>query len=842
MRQTSVLISASLVLAFASALATTSRAQGTRADYERAAALLGRTAGKVTNTISQFQWSGDDRLWYALQLGDGRVRYLEVNGVSGEKRPLFDHANAAEMLARVLGRPVQPDQLPIDRLHVTAAQIDALLGNSASVVRLDRDSGAWTEIEAQALERDRHPFVLSGARGRTRGASSAIIVDNQTDGPLSLFWLSDGNSVPYGVVSPRAVRRQHTFGGHRWRMTRPDGTIAFEGPAADLPGIVVIRQDALSQPPEDPAPQSPTEASPAGAPEKPRARIQEGNVVLVSGDSEQVLARAEDRRLGEFSGPINWSPDRTRFVARFRMRGATREVHVVESSPADQVQPRLHSFEYLKPGDAMDVAAPRLFDAERGVEIPLETSLFSQPRMIEQLAWLADSTQFSFVYTQRGHSVSRLVGVSRDGQTSTIVEESFPTFVDVTNSQYLHRIPKSGEALWMSERDGWRHLYLIDETPGRPTAIRNPITSGPWVVRSVDHVDVENRQVWFRAGGIHPGQDPYHLHAARVNFDGTGLTILTEGDGTHEVEFSPDRRLLLDRYSRVDMPEVAELRRADTGAIVARLEQADWSSLRALPWVPPQPFAAKGRDGVTDIYGVIVRPSGFDPGTRYPVIENIYAGPHGAFVPKAFVAHMGVMHDLAELGFIVVQIDGMGTAHRSKAFHDVCWKNLADGGFPDRIAWLRAAAARHPEMDLSRVGIFGGSAGGQNALAAVLHHGDFYKAAVADCGCHDNRVDKLWWNEAWMGWPVDESYASSSNVTHAHKLRGNLLLIVGELDRNVDPASTMQVVNALVKADKDFDLLVLPGMGHGAAESPYGRRRRADFFVRHLLNVAPRRE
>ncbi len=558
MRQITIRISATLALACASVLGPTSRAQGTRADYDRAAALRGRTAGKVANTITQFQWTNDDRLWYALQLGDGRVLYFEVNGVTGEKRPLFDHAHAAAKIARAVGRPVEPDQIPIDRLHVSAKHVDALLGTTASVLRLDRASGTWVEIEAQALERDGHPFVLSGVSGRTRGASSAIIVDNQTDGALSLFWLNDGNPVAYGVVSARAVRRQHTFGGHRWRMTRPDGTIVFEGASAELPGIVVIRQQAPSQPPDALAPQSPTRTSSAGTPEKRQARLQDGNVILVTGGTEQVLARAEDRRMGEFTGPIDWSPDRTRFVARFQMRDAAHQVHVVESSPTDQVQPRLHSFEYHKPGDAMDVAMPRLFDAERGVEIPLDTSLFSQPRMIEQLGWLADSTQFSFVDTPRGHSVSRLVGVSRDGQASTIVEDLFPTFVDVTNSQYLHRIRSSGEALWMSERDRWRHLYLIDETPGRSTAIRNQITSGPWVVRSVDHVDVEKRQVWFRAGGIHPGQDPYSLHAARVNFDGTGLTILTEGDGTHDVKFSPDRRLLLDRDSRVDMPGITE--------------------------------------------------------------------------------------------------------------------------------------------------------------------------------------------------------------------------------------------------------------------------------------------
>jgi dipeptidyl aminopeptidase/acylaminoacyl peptidase len=248
----------------------------------------------------------------------------------------------------------------------------------------------------------------------------------------------------------------------------------------------------------------------------------------------------------------------------------------------------------------------------------------------------------------------------------------------------------------------------------------------------------------------------------------------------------------------------------------------------------PEPFAAKGRDGKTDIFGVIYRPSHFSPKKKYPVVEAIYAGPHGQFVPKDFGAFHGPQR-LAELGFIVVQIDGMGTNWRSKAFHDVCWKNLKDAGFPDRIAWMQAAAIKYPFMDLFRVGIYGGSAGGQNAMRAVLDHADFYKAAAADCGCHDNRMDKVWWNEAWMGWPVDESYAKNSNVTDAHKLGGKLLLTVGMLDRNVDPSSTMQVVDALIKADKDFEFIAFPSGGHGAGGSPYGTRRREEFFVQHLL-------
>jgi dipeptidyl aminopeptidase/acylaminoacyl peptidase len=296
----------------------------------------------------------------------------------------------------------------------------------------------------------------------------------------------------------------------------------------------------------------------------------------------------------------------------------------------------------------------------------------------------------------------------------------------------------------------------------------------------------------------------------------------------------------VDRWSRVDHPPVTELRDAATGRRLCVLAEADASELRAAGWRAPERFVAKARDGVADIWGVIHRPTNFDPARRYPVIENIYAGPHGAHVPKTFRAYRS-QSALAELGFLVVQIDGMGTSHRSKAFHDVCWKNLGDSGFPDRILWMKAAAATRPEMDLTRVGIYGGSAGGQSTLRALLAHGDFYKAGAAECGCHDNRMDKVWWNELWMGHPVGPHYAEQSNVTRAHRLTGKLLLTVGELDRNVDPASTMQVVDALIKADKDFELIVFPGAGHGIGESPYGVRRRADFFVRHLLGAEPRR-
>ncbi|HEU4752977.1 MAG TPA: S9 family peptidase, partial [Armatimonadota bacterium] len=285
---------------------------------------------------------------------------------------------------------------------------------------------------------------------------------------------------------------------------------------------------------------------------------------------------------------------------------------------------------------------------------------------------------------------------------------------------------------------------------------------------------------------------------------------------------------------------VSELRRAEDGKLICELERGDWSALLETGWKAPERFSAKGRDGKTEIYGVIFRPTRFDPARKYPVIEDIYAGPQSSFVPKAFQPFFS-QQALAELGFIVVKIDGMGTSNRSKAFHDVCWKNLGDAGLPDRILWMQAAARKYPAMDLERVGVYGTSAGGQNSLRALLAHPEFYKVGVSACGCHDNRMDKIWWNELWMGWPVGPHYDEQSNVTQAHRFQGKLLLIVGEMDTNVDPASTMQVANALIKADKDFDLLVVPGAGHGMGGA-YGQRRMQDFFVRHLLGVEPRRE
>ncbi|MGZ5424399.1 MAG: prolyl oligopeptidase family serine peptidase, partial [Candidatus Aminicenantales bacterium] len=532
---------------------------------------------------------------------------------------------------------------------------------------------------------------------------------------------------------------------------------------------------------------------------------------------------------------LTWAPDSKKLVGLRRQRGYHRVIHYVESSPAGQLQPRHYEMEYAKSGDVLDIERPVLFavDAKSGIEV--DSALFPNPYELADLAWRKDSRAFTFEYNQRGHQVYRIVEV--DGTTGSarpVVDEQAKTFFCYSGKKYRSDLGDGREVVWMSERDGWNHLYLYDGTTG---AVKNQITKGEWVVRSVDKVDEEKRQVYFQASGLIPGQDPYFVDAYRIGLDGTGLVRLTEGEGNHAVSYSADGAYLFDTWSRVDLPPTTVLRRVDDRALVMTVEKGDIGGLVKAGWKAPDVFAAKARDGKTDIWGIIYRPSNFNPKKKYPVIEYIYAGPQDSFVPKSFRA-VSSQQALAELGFIVSQCDGMGTSNRSKAFHDYCYKDLGDAGFPDRILWHKAAAAKYPSYDISRVGLYGNSAGGQNALGGLLFHPEFYKAAVASCGCHDNRMDKMWWNEQWMGWPLGPEYAASSNVDNAGKLQGHLLLIIGEMDTNVDPSSTMQVVNALIKADKVFDLLVIPGGGHGLGGA-YGERKMYDFFVRNLLGGDP---
>ena len=685
-----------------------------------------------------------------------------------------------------------------------------------------------------AKDEDDSLFLPPQSRwGRSSSSSDNISItfQNSFPRPVRVYWVDlQGELKNYGTIPPKGDMSISTFAGHQWVLDFSANDLTGIFTASNHDCIAKIdsrsRRVAMKQSPPAPKPDS-TPAS--------KLVIREHNVWFIRKDKKDIQLTRKGTEEDSFLNEFRYSPNKRYALGFQSTRVIPRKIPLLRSSPKDQIQPTIEFINYPKPGDPRPQRRPILFDLKKKTAIPVDEASFLDSWSVQFKHWSKDSRSAHVLYNKRGHQELALLSIDAStGKVTDLVRESPDTFVDYSQKTMLHWLDQSEQLIWASERSGWNHLYRIDASNGQ---VINPITKGKWVVRKIEHVDEKSEVVWFSALAIHPKQDPYHLHLAKVNLDGSDLTVLTQGDGTHRWEFNPERTLFVDRWSRVDHPEIAQLRSARDGSLVKELARQDISALLKEGYSMPIRFSAPGRDGKTMIHGFLIQPTEFDPNRIYPVIENIYAGPHGFHVPKKFGLQIS-QRRLAELGFVIAKIDGMGTNWRSKKFHDHCWQNLADAGFPDRIAWLKAAARKYSWLDLSRVGIYGGSAGGQNALSALLHHGEFYKAAVSDCGCHDNRMDKIWWNEAWMG-KMGPHYEQSSNVFHAHKLQGNLMLTVGELDKNVDPASTLQVVDALVRAGKDFEFFMIPGAGHGIGEGKYLFRKRIDFFVRSLLGVEP---
>ena len=707
---------------------------------------------------------GTPRFWYRNDLDGGKKEFVLVDAEKGTRGPAFDHAKLAAALGKATGEEFAAARLPFN---------DVTFIDDGKAVRFLARGRKWSCDLASFECKDLGPW-------------------DKSDTP-----------------PPPAKKKR---GG--------------DAPAADL---------FPAPSPEAAAPQQgklPSEREATSPDGKSIAFVKDHNVFVrpeAGGDAVQ-LSKAGT--VGNAFGMVSWSPDGKAVVA-FRVEpGESKEVHMVESSPAGGGRAKLKSMVYPLPGDKFTAYEPWVFspDGKTAEKVKADRIDFGRPRV----RWAADGHTFTFEKYDRGHQRFRLVEVdAHTGTARNVIDETSETFIwsahfDLLNLRAVNWVEGGKEIVYASERDGWRHLYLVDAKSGDI----KPITKGEFVVKAIDRIDAAKREITFQACGKNPDQDPYLIHHYRINFDGTNLVALTDGNGSHSVQYSPDRKYIVDTYSRADMPPVHELRRTADGKLVCALEKAEASGANV-----PEVFTAKGRDGTTDIWGLIHRPRNFDPAKKYPVIEYIYAGPHDSHVPKRF-SPFSRFESLTELGFIVAQIDGMGTANRSKKFHDVCWKNLKDAGFPDRILWHKAVAAKYPHYDTTRVGIYGTSAGGQNSTGALLFHGDFYKAAVSACGCHDNRMDKASWNEQWMGYPVGPHYAASSNIDHAAKLTGKLLLIVGELDTNVPPESTYRLAGALIKANKDFDYIVVPGMNHSDGGA-YGRRRLQDFFVKHLQGKEP---
>ena len=566
------------------------------------------------------------------------------------------------------------------------------------------------------------------------------------------------------------------------------------------------------------------------------AFIRNHNVAVRNVATGEVRELSLDGALGNYySSYIQWSPD-SKYVLVNKLRPAEKHyVYYVESSPKDQLQPKLHKQEYAKPGEELNFHLPCIFNVETGAAVAAPEDQLKPQYEIHSLRWNKDSKAATFEFNERGHQHYRVLELNAEtGAMRTVIEESSNTFVNYSR-QFRHHTADDSEIIWMSERDNYNHLYLYDKASGK---VKNQITKGDWYVRSVLKVDDQARRIWFQASGVNKDEDPYFIRYYSINYDGSDMLDMTPSKGMHTAYLSHDNKYIVDVTSTVSDAPVAVLRNAETGEQVMDLEKADISEIVANGWKAPEVFVAKGRDGKTDMWGIIIRPTNFDPSKKYPILEYIYSGPGDHYVPKSFFSFNRYMSAIAELGFIVVQVDCMGTSYRSKEFEEVCYKNLKDAGIPDRKLWIKAAAEKYPYMDIDRVGIFGCSAGGQESTTAVLFHPEFYKCAYSACGCHDNRMDKIWWNEQWLGYPIGDQYKEGSNVENAHLLTRPLMLMVGELDDNVDPASTMQVVDALIKANKDFELVVMPGVAHSMGEA-YGEHKRYDFFVRNLIGVNP---
>ena len=555
-----------------------------------------------------------------------------------------------------------------------------------------------------------------------------------------------------------------------------------------------------------------------------------------------------------------WSDD-SQHLATFRQDA--REVGEMYLYTTDVGHSELRQWKYPLPGDKnifmLERLAINLGDTPQLVHLQMNADpqrstvtdhVASGDGTLLDTRWSRDGSLLAFVSSSRDHKVAQLrVADSRTGIVRDVLREEVATYYESGAGDHnWELLADSNEFIWFSEQDDWGHFYLHDLTTG---ALKNRITSGPWTVLSLEYVDPVNRQIYFTAGGREAG-DPYYHYLYRVALSGDNLTLLTPEPGHHQISWSSDHQYFVDRVSTPQIPPVARLRERNGDTLLV-LESADISQLEQSGWNPPEPFMVKARDGVTELYGQMYHPSNFDASRRYPILNYIYPGPQtGSIGSRAFQASRGDKQALAELGFIVVEVDAMGTPGRSKSFHDVYYGNMGDNGIPDQIAMIQQLAERHPHMDLDHVGIWGHSGGGFASTAALLRYPDFYKVAVSGAGNHDNRNYEDDWGEKWQGLLTDmpataetdsagtaTSYDNQANQLLADNLQGKLLIAHGLLDDNVPPTNTFLVVQALIDADKDFDLVVFPEARHGFGNSRYFLKRRWDYFVRYLKAAEP---
>lgn len=535
---------------------------------------------------------------------------------------------------------------------------------------------------------------------------------------------------------------------------------------------------------------------------------------------------------------VQWSPDSKKIFTQIVDLRLAEKMYLLDFSKEEKFRPDLLSYYRGSPGDSTVVMyIPVIFDLEKKEEKRILA--LSAPHFIGiQLRWSEDSQSLSGFHFPRGYKEFHLLEVGAETLAiRKIYTETSPTHI---NRENIFRKLRNDQFILGSEKSGWNQLYLMDWKTGKEI---QPITTGEYVVNKLSYLDEVNGILYFEASGKEPGRNPYFIHLYRVKLDGTDLQLLTPEDAFHEISISPNGRFAVDNFSKVNQPTQSVLLDLSGGKQLAKISQTDISNLTRKGYQFPVPFTAIAKDQKTEIHAVYFLPTTFDPKKKYPIIDYTYTGPHTSTVPKTFKAGlMGHQQPMAELGFVVVTVDGLGGFGRSKAFADVSYRNLGDGT-TDHVLAITQLASKNRFLDITRVGIFGHSAGGYDAARAMLLHPDFYKVGVASAGDHDFRMEKAWWPEMYMGYPVEDYYHEQSNITNASKLKGHLLLAHGGIDENVNPSATFKFAEELIKAGKDFDLFIWPSRAHSFGRPPgdYFTKKRWDYFIEHLLGQKPLR-
>ncbi len=769
--------------------ATDTLAQISADDYARAERMLGWNASKlVFHTPVSPEWLEGDRFWYRKPVPDGH-EFIYVDPSADVRRPGFDHAKLAAALSTASGTSYEPYRLPFEEFKFVDGTGSIRFWEDEKKTKDQQDSKKEEEEPEEVHRR----------------------------------WTC--NLTSYECVGPENIPK--------------DADDEVKSP--DEKWVAFAREENLWI-----------------------RSIESGEEIQLSQDGEEhfgygvasegccytVTARREKTKLRPI---VFWSPDSKKIVTYKLDERTVEEMHLLETHEG---RPILHSYRYALPGDPeIPTYTLHVFDIDSRSQVPIKNDpieLFWGPGDEVDVRWSSDTSTIYFVREFRGHQKAVLYAAdAATGDVRTVLEETNKTFLDLPSHQDPHEdralqdwrvINNNQEVVWWSERGGWGHFYLFDTGTG---ALKNAITSGGWMALNIHHVDETNRWLYFEALGKEKDLYPYAAQLYRVKLDGSGLQRLTKEDAAHEIHISETGSYVVDTYSMRDQAPVTVLRQPD-GRVLETLEEADISQLEAAGWSPGEPFSVKARDGVTDLYGFVYRPSNFDPEKKYPIIDYIYPGPQiGPVRYRGFTASPGGnAQALAELGFIVMHFDATGTPFRSKAFHDVWYGDMGDNGLIDHVQTIKQLAARHPEIDIDRVGIFGHSGGGFSSTDAILRFPDFFKVAVSSAGNHDNRSYSWGWGEKYQGLlkkneDGSDNYESQANHLLAANLKGHLMLTYGTLDDNVHPNATLLVANELIKHNKDFDMLVYPNRNHRYGREPYVIRRTWDYFVRHLLGEEP---